>query len=282
METFKVEGGQLELRVRGNGSPLVLVHGSVIADPWEPMLRYGDLLNSHQVVTFRRRGYGGSSPAKPGRTLSDEAADVVALLDHLQIDRSHVVGHSLAADIALQAVIEAPDRFLTMSLLEPGLFSVPSAAGFDEAMSPVVRVFESGEHQKAMLLFLGGVGGAEVMALLEQKLPEGTTEMALADVPTLFGSDLPAGSRWKLDEEAARALRHPALLAIGSKTGPIFRESNAALTALLANVEHLELVGSGHFIHVEQPKVVAERLAGFLVRNTPRPRRVNRGVRRGT
>jgi len=183
-----------------------------------------------------------------------------------------VVGHSLAADIVLQAVIEAPDRFLTMSLLEPGLFSVPSPAGFDEAMSPLVRVFESGEHRKAMLLFLGGVGGAEVMAQLEEKLPEGTTEMALADVPTLFGSDLPAGSRWKLDEEATRALRHPTLLAIGSETGPIFRESNAALAALLANVEHLELVGSGHFVHVEQPKLVAERLAAFLIRNTPRPR----------
>ena len=77
METFKVDCGQLELRVRGNGPPLVLVHGSVIADPWEPMLRYGGLLNNHQVVTFRRRGYGGSSPANRGRTLNDEAADVV-------------------------------------------------------------------------------------------------------------------------------------------------------------------------------------------------------------
>ena len=88
----------------------------------------------------------------------------------------------------------------------------------------------------------------------------------------MFESDLPAGSRWKLDEEATRALCHPTLLAIGSETGPIFRESNAALTALLANVEHFALVGSGHFVHVEQPKLVAERLAAFLISNTPRPR----------
>ena len=43
----EVDGGALEYRVRGDGPPLVLVHGSVFADPWEPMLRHADLLASH-------------------------------------------------------------------------------------------------------------------------------------------------------------------------------------------------------------------------------------------
>lgn len=268
MKTFEVDGGALEFRVRGRGSPLVLVHGSIVADPWEPMLRHADLLATHRVVTFRRRGYGGSSPPEPGRTIGNDGADVVALLDHLDIERAHVVGHSLAADIVLQAVIDAPDRFSTMALLEPGLFSVPSAAGFDEAMSRIYRVFESGDHRQAMLLFLGGVGGADVMARLEAKLPAGAADQALADVPTLFGSELPAGTRWVLDEDAVRSLRQPTLLAIGSETGPIFRESNAVFAALLANVEHLDVAGAGHFVHIEQPAQVAQGLAAFLKRNT--------------
>ena len=267
METFDVDGAALEFRVRGEGSPLVLVHGSIIADPWEPMLRHGDLLAAHQVVTYRRRGYGGSSPPPPNRTLRDEGGDVVALLDHLAIGRAHVVGHSLAADIVLQAVIDAPNRFSTMTLLEPGLFSVPSAAGFDQAMSRVVRVFESGDHRQAMLLFLAGADGADVMARLEERLPAGAAEMALADLPTLFGSDLPAGSRWDLDEDATRSLQQPTLLALGSETGPIFRESHVALAAMLTNVERLDVAGAGHFVHVEQPKQVAEGLVGFLKRN---------------
>ena len=267
MGTLEVEGGAIEFEQRGDGPPVVLVHGSVIADPWEPMLNHGDLLDNNRVVTFHRRGYGRSLPAQPGRTLSDEAADVIALLDHLDIARAHVVGHSLAADIMLQTAIDNPRRLVTMTLLEPGLFSVPSAVGFDEAMRPLVQIYESGDHRQAMLLFLGGVGGADVMARLEGQLPEGTGELALADVPTLFENDLTAGSSWQLNEKVTGTLDHPTLLVMGSETGPIFRESNAALAALLRHVETLEVSGAGHFVHVEAPREIAEALADFVGRH---------------
>lgn len=269
MERFEVDGGVLEFLVQGEGPPLVLVHGSVFADPWAPMLRHAELLADYKVVTYRRRGYGGSSPAQPGRTLSEEGDDLIALFDHLGIERAHAVGHSLAADIVLQAVIDAPDRFTTITLLEPGMFTVPSAADMDAAMAAITGVFESGDHRQAMLLFLGGARGADVMAHLGEKLPDGAGERALADVPALFGLDLPAGRSWKVDEDAARSIRQPTLLALGSDTGPIYRESNAAIAALLANVDQLTVADAGHFVHVEQPEQVANGLASFLRGVTP-------------
>lgn len=133
MTTFEVDGGALEFHERGEGRPLVLVHGSVFADPWEPMLANAELQVNYRIVAYRRRGYGESSPAQPGHTLRDEAADLVALLDHLAIEKADVVGHSLAANIVLQAAIDTPSRFATMTLLEPGLFTVPAAAGMDKS-----------------------------------------------------------------------------------------------------------------------------------------------------
>ena len=153
-----------------------------------------------------------------------------------------------------------------MTLLEPGMFTVPSATGMDEAMAAIARVFESGDHRQAMLLFLGGGRGADTMTRLEEELPDGAGERALADVPALFGLDLPAGSAWELDEHAARSLRQPTLLVLGSDTGPIYRESNTAIANLLANVEQLQVGGAGHFVHIEQPEQVAEGLASFLKR----------------
>lgn len=267
MNKFEVDGGVLEFEERGEGPPLVLVHGSVFAEPWEPMLSFAGLQSNHRTVTYRRRGYGGSSPALPGRTLRDEAADLVALLDHLGIGQANAVGHSLAADIVLQAAIDAPSRFVTMALLEPGMFTVPAAAGMDEAMAGITRVFESGDHGKAMLLFLGGPSGAEVMAELEKKLPDGVGEQALTDAPALFDLDLPAGSAWVLDEAAARSLEQPTLLALGSDTSAIYRETNAEIAALLPHAERLDVQSAGHFVHVEQPRQIAEAIAAFLDRN---------------
>jgi pimeloyl-ACP methyl ester carboxylesterase len=267
VESFETDGGTLEFQIRGEGQPLVLVHGSVFAEPWDPMLRHAGLLANYRVVTYCRRGYGRSSPAGPGHTLRNEGADLVALLDHLGIERANAVGHSLAADIVLQAAIDAPDRFQTMTLLEPGLFTVPAAAGLVEAMAGIAQVFESGAHRQAMLLFLGGPRGADVMAALENELPEVAGERALADVPALFETDLPAGSAWTLDEKAARSLHQPTLLALGSNTGPVYRETNAEIAELLPNVEQLDVAGAGHFVHVEQPDQVAEALAAFLGRN---------------
>jgi pimeloyl-ACP methyl ester carboxylesterase len=268
METFDVHGGALEFQVRGEGAALVLAHGSVFADAWEPMLSHAGLLSSYQVVTLRRRGYGGSSPAQPGRTLRDEGADVVALLDHLGIGQAHAGGHSLGASIVLQAVIDAPDRFSTMTLLEPGMPSVPSASGMDQVLSGITQVFESGDHRQAMLRYLGGADGAGLMARLEKKLPDDAGEMAVADAAALFELDVPAGRSWELDEDAARSLRQPTLLALGSDTGPIYRESNAVIAGLLTEVEQFEVADAGHFVHIEQAERVADALAAFLKRTT--------------
>ncbi|MGI9612546.1 MAG: alpha/beta fold hydrolase [Acidimicrobiales bacterium] len=267
MKTFEVEGGVLEFDDRGEGRPLVLVHGSVFAEPWQPMLASAGLQTNHRTVTYRRRGYGGSSPAEPGRSLHDEAADLIALVDHLGIEQANAVGHSLAADIVLQAAIDAPSRFATLTLLEPGMFTVPAAAGMDKAMAGIGHVFESGDHRQAVLLFLGGPNGAEVMAQLEKLLPGDAGERALADAPALFALDLPAGSGWRLDEDAARSLEQPTLLALGSETSAIYRETNAELAELLPHVERLDVQDAGHFVHLEQPRQIAESLAAFLDRN---------------
>ncbi len=267
MDTFGVDGGSLEFMVRGNGPPLLLVHGSIFADPWESMLSHGDLLADYQIIRYHRRGYGGSSPAAPGRTLGHEGADAIALLDHLGTERANVVGHSLAANIVLQAAIDAPNRFSTMSLLEPGMFTVPAAAGMGKALGAVAQVYESGDHRQAMLLFLGGPRGAEMMAQLEGKLPPGAADAAVADTPALFGLDLPAGSSWVLDEGAARSLHVPTLLGLGSDTSPVYEETHTALSTLLPDAEQLAVADSGHFLHVEQPEQVATSLAAFLRRH---------------
>jgi pimeloyl-ACP methyl ester carboxylesterase len=60
MKRFPANGIQLKYQVRGTGEPLLLIHGGMIADSFEPIA--GQLAASYRVITYRRRGCHGTPP----------------------------------------------------------------------------------------------------------------------------------------------------------------------------------------------------------------------------
>ena len=97
MDQAVVNGVTLEYDVQGDGEPVVLVHGGLLADENAPLMREPALTDGYRVINYHRRGFAGSS-RPPGRaTIGDQAADLRALLDHLGVERAHVghAGHEL-------------------------------------------------------------------------------------------------------------------------------------------------------------------------------------------
>jgi len=82
------------------------------------------LVSRYRVVRWDMRGHGASGQRGAG-SLSIErlAADLVELLDHLELDRAHMVGSSTGGIISLRAALDHPDRFKTLSAFAaiPGL-----------------------------------------------------------------------------------------------------------------------------------------------------------------
>jgi pimeloyl-ACP methyl ester carboxylesterase len=103
-----VDGVALEYEVSGAGEPVVCVHGALIADTFRP-LRGEPSLARYCLITYRRRGYGGSTGDGPA-SIARQAADCAALLRHLGVERAHVVGHSYGGAIALQLALDAQTR----------------------------------------------------------------------------------------------------------------------------------------------------------------------------
>jgi pimeloyl-ACP methyl ester carboxylesterase len=109
------------------------------------------LAERYQLLTYHRRGYGGSAPATGPVTLADQAADCHALLTDLSIERAHVIGHSSGALIALQLALEAPQIVQSLILLEPGVLPVPSAEQFvQQVIEPAGRSYAAGEKAEAV------------------------------------------------------------------------------------------------------------------------------------
>src|SRR5215213_7727269 len=146
MERAKVNGIELEYEVKGSGEPVLLI-SPVVAGAFVPFLSAPALVDRYRLIRYHKRGWGGSTHTAhtiPPVRIADHAADAAALLEHLGVSRAHVVGHSSGGSIAMQLAFERPDLVHTLALLEPSLFSVPSAQTLLERAAPSVEAYQRG------------------------------------------------------------------------------------------------------------------------------------------
>ncbi|MDX6475154.1 MAG: hypothetical protein QOH95_665 [Gaiellaceae bacterium] len=115
MANFRAEttdGITLEVRDEGEGAPVVLLHGFPDSSHlWRnqvPAL----VAAGHRVIAPDLRGFGASDkPQEVGAyRITNSAADVVAILDVLELERAHVVGHDWGAGLAWVVAGLYPDR----------------------------------------------------------------------------------------------------------------------------------------------------------------------------
>jgi pimeloyl-ACP methyl ester carboxylesterase len=103
--------GELALHYveRGSGPALLLVPGiPAIASDWAPLAER--LSGSRRVIAYDNRGSGASTVTPAPYTCAQLAADAVALLDELGIERADVFGMSLGGMIAQELALGWPDR----------------------------------------------------------------------------------------------------------------------------------------------------------------------------
>jgi pimeloyl-ACP methyl ester carboxylesterase len=105
-----VNGLHLYYEVHGSGSPLVLLHGGMLTIDLNFAGLIPTLAADHTVIGVELQGHGRTADIEREITPAALASDVVALLDHLGIDRAHVLGHSMGGAVALELAVSHPDR----------------------------------------------------------------------------------------------------------------------------------------------------------------------------
>ena len=110
-----VDGAQLYYEEHGSGTPLLLIHGfSGSGQVWES--RVPSFTDRFRVIVPDLRGHGRSSGAPETIHHRTFAADLVALLDHLDIDRAHFLGHSSGGMCLLFVGLHHPERIRSLIL----------------------------------------------------------------------------------------------------------------------------------------------------------------------
>jgi len=121
MPKLEVDGAVLVYDDQGprdgdGGVPLVFIHGwTANRHRWDD--QFAHFAAGRRVIRLDLRGHGESTGAG-ARTVGELAADVVALLDHLEVDRFVPVGHSMGGMIAQTLVLDHPDRVERVVLVD--------------------------------------------------------------------------------------------------------------------------------------------------------------------
>ena len=132
-----VDGLKLYYRVEGEGVPVVLVHGyGANADlNWRLPGVIRALRQKYKVITFDVRGHGLTDrPHEPEKYGLEMGRDVIRLLDHLHIDKAHVVGYSMGGFITIGLLSLCPERLLS---------AVPCASGFEKPEGKNIQLLQS-------------------------------------------------------------------------------------------------------------------------------------------
>jgi pimeloyl-ACP methyl ester carboxylesterase len=232
---FSRADARLRYREAGRGEPVVLLHG--YTQRIELMEDLADSLSgSFRVVVFDERGFGESSkfsdPARYGQAMVE---DLIGLLNHLQIRRAHVVGHSMGALVAAQAALRHPERIASASLIA-GPFWADSAA-FGRGTEPFVEALERGEGLVGFIKWIfPGIPDSMAIAFNAQAMPTLDLGSLIASLKAMSALVPPAG-------------KHPArstavMIAVG--TGDPLLPQSQALKAAWPEARYVEVAGASH------------------------------------
>jgi 3-oxoadipate enol-lactonase len=109
MPKATVNGINMYYEVHGQGEPLILVMGSFGSlEAWA--LQVLAFQKYYKLIVFDNRGIGRSEKSPGPYTIATMADDTVGLLDHLGVDKAHVLGMSLGGPVAQDVAIDHPDR----------------------------------------------------------------------------------------------------------------------------------------------------------------------------
>lgn len=109
---FDSNGTMIYYEVTGEGAPVVLIHGfqATGALNWGMPGVTRLLAEDYQVITLDVRGHGKSDVPKDGAFGIAAVHDVIALMDHLNIETAHIAGYSMGGMITIKLLTMFPER----------------------------------------------------------------------------------------------------------------------------------------------------------------------------
>jgi len=240
----------------------VLIHGMGLdLRMWDAQVPV--LARSFRTIRYDVRGHGRS--ATPPTGYCDERfEDLRLFLDHLQIDRTHLVGLSMGAEIAVGFTLRHPERVRSLTAMDPYV------AGYryrQWAFKTVWTIARAEGLERAVAywitdpIFAMAMRRPEVAARLREMVAEHSGVMWADRGPY----PKPAGPRPPSDFERLEEIAVPTLVICGELDLPDFRAIADDLAARVPGARQVIVRDAGHMSPMEQPAAVNRAMVQFLL-----------------
>jgi pimeloyl-ACP methyl ester carboxylesterase len=253
------DGLKTAYRRQGSGPTVVYLHGAGMTRIWLPFLQ--ELSNSYDVVAPEHPGFGDTPRPQSLEGFDDLVLHYDALFRALELDRFHLIGHSLGGWIAANLAVFYPERFASLTLITP--------AGLRLVDVPSIDSFRMTPEETFAALFNGRE--AQYTDYLEQEgFPEDVVRAAEEGATRTLLTWNPRYDR-RLDTRLARVTAPTAV--IGADEDRVIPNAMVDRYAeLIPGARAVRVPGgpdgpSGHVVHVEQPADVAALVAQHVNAN---------------
>lgn len=259
-----VPGGHLNVVIDGEGPPIVLIHAG-IADlrAWDDLTPL--LVNAgHRVIRFDCRGYGAS----PTDDIEySNRADVRAVLDAAGVGRAVLVGNSRGAMIALDTVLESPERVAAFVWVGGGIggfdgkISAEEMAMFDAADAAEMAGDVETQLDLEARIWVDGVG--QPTTRVPARIRDAVIDMnrPLLDPARIAGTPIPLS--WSANDRLGE-IDVPVLAVVGALDVQNVRDSAIRLETAVPGARRVVIPDVAHMVGMEVPKQLAELIIEFV------------------
>jgi 3-oxoadipate enol-lactonase len=253
-------------RTGRRGPAVLLIQGCGVAgNGWRPQV--DGLSDRFDLLTFDNRGLGRSELRTP-LTVEGMAEDALAILDAEQVDRAHLVGHSMGGVIAQQLALAAPARVASLSLLCT-FARGRQGARLTPALALTALRMRIGSRAMRRQAFVELVMPPSYLARVDR--------VRLAtDLGTIFGRDLADNPPVVMKQVAAMArfdagsrlseLGRVPVLVISAAEDRIARPRyGRELAAAIPGARYVEIADAGHGVTIQRAGRINTLLAEHIV-----------------
>lgn len=263
---IEVDGVELQVLERGEGRPLVLIHGNgAMIEDWLASGLFDSLAANYRVIAFDRPGCGHSSRPRGGEwSVEGQAALLSAACRQLGIERPVVLGHSLGTLVALAWALDFPDEVAALVLasgyyyptarVDAVVSGVPALPVIGDALRHTIAPLLG--HVQAPLVFKLIFAPGEVPERFKQGYPLGLSLRPLQLRATAADGAAMVAAAARLSQRYD-ALTLPVAVVAGTSDKLVdFDTHSARLARELPRAWLVAATDCGHMVHYQSPRRV--------------------------